>query len=81
MTCSSSATATLPHGTGYELQTKLIVGSTCVCVADSCADGAEGKQDAPLTDAERSFGKASKEEAEAPVSDGGIKFIFTPKAE
>ena len=67
-------------GEGYELVTVKVLGASCVCVSDSCKDGAkpEGARDV-RTDAERSFGKAKTEEESAPAGDSGIKFVFTPK--
>ena len=67
-------------GEGYELVTVKVLGASCVCVSDSCKDGAkpEGARDV-RTDAERSFGKANTEEESAPAGDSGIKFVFTPK--
>ena len=66
-------------GEGYELVTVKVLGASCVCVSDSCKDGAkpEGAREV-RTGAERSFGKAKTEDA-APAGDSGIKFVFTPK--
>ena len=66
-------------GEGYELVTVKVLGASCVCVSDSCKDGAkpEGAREV-RTDAERSFGKEKTEDA-APAGDSGIKFVFTPK--
>lgn len=67
-------------GEGYELVTVKVLGASCVCVADSCKDGAkpEGVREV-RTDSERSFGKQEKTEEAAPAGDSGIKFVFTPK--
>lgn len=55
-----------------------VLGASCECVAESCADGGEGNRKV-TTESERSFGKAKEEEAAAPVGDSGIKFSFVKK--
>ena len=59
-------------GEGYELVTVKVLGASCVCVSDSCKDGAkpEGAREV-RTDAERSFGKQVKTEDAAPAGDPG----------
>ena len=47
-----------------------VLGASCVCVSDSCADDEARKE---RTEYERSFGKGD-EASDAP--EGGIKFTF-----
>lgn len=65
-------------GEGYELVVKKVLGASCECVADSCRDGGGGSREM-RTEEERSFGKASEAEKDAPVGESGIKFTFTNK--
>ena len=57
-------------GDGYELRVVKVLGASCVCVSDSCADDEARKE---RTEYERSFGKGD-EASDAP--EGGIKFTF-----
>lgn len=66
-------------GEGYELVVKKVLGASCVCVADSCAEGGEGAREGARTEEERSFGKDKS--PDTPVGDSGIKFTFVLKSE
>ena len=63
-------------GEGYDLVVKKVLGASCVCVADSCAEGAEGAREV-RTEEERSFGKA--QDTGKPVGESGITFSFVSK--
>ena len=65
-------------GDGYELRVVKVLGASCVCVSDSCANDASRQE---RSEYERSFGK-QEESADAGAADGageasgGIKFTF-----
>jgi len=63
-------------GDGYELRVVKVLGASCVCVSDSCANDASRQE---RSEYERSFGKQeeSKDAADgAGEASGGIKFTF-----